>query len=285
MVWAAECYFQDLEMICFAFFVFESKVGSLSTSINNTLIGLFFWTAKVAVHTNTPAPLLWSLCPLPCPTVPGYHATQPVARPAVETLCFLSLLSHSLESTGGISMWTTGPVSPSGISQQRRKRTRTLKAAMVPRYRLPAKGIPKHHLPLLVGSQVSCCSRDLPVKWLWQNIILTNTTLLPFCCFSKQDLRLTPLLPHHPHLCPVHHPSGPHLNLLFLTAHLHLPTTPRLRLCPQAHLLPLLLLLTVMERSWRWRWRWMMIMMGSLQLLELRKTAVGGPLYLQPLLA
>ena len=90
-------------------------------------------------------------------------------------------------------------------------------------------------------------------------------------------------LPQQHPLSLVH--SGPHPNLLFLTAHLHPPTIPRLRLSPQAHHLHLLLLLTVMERSWRWRWRWMMIMTGSLQLLELRKMAAVDLLYLQALQA
>lgn len=88
MVWAAECYFQDLEMIGFYLICFWEQGGFLIHIHNHSLIGPFFWMAKVAVYTNTPAPLLWSLCPLPCPTVPGYHATQPVARPAIETLAF-----------------------------------------------------------------------------------------------------------------------------------------------------------------------------------------------------
>lgn len=75
-------------MICFAFFVFESKGGFPIHSHDHTLIWPFFWTAKVAVQTNTPAPLPWPLCPLPRPTVPGYPATHPVARTVVETLAF-----------------------------------------------------------------------------------------------------------------------------------------------------------------------------------------------------
>lgn len=98
---------------------------------------------------------------------------------------------------------------------------------------------------------------------------------------QKQELLLL-LLPHQHPRSPVR--FGPHPNLLFLTAHLHLPTTPHLRPFPLGHPLHLLHPLTAMEKSWRWRWRWTMITMGSLQPLELRKTAVGDLLYLQLLL-
>lgn len=88
-------------MICFAFIVFESKVGSLSTSII-PLIGLFLWMATVAVYANTPTPK-WAIMSTHLPHFPRDLATQPVSRPDVDS-CPLSLLSHSLESTGGISM-------------------------------------------------------------------------------------------------------------------------------------------------------------------------------------
>lgn len=102
----------------------------------------------------------------------------------------------------------------------------------------------------------------------------------------KQDLLLFPLLLLHQHLLsPVHQPSGLRLNLLFLTAHLHLPTTPRLHLSHQAPHLHPLHLQTAMERSWRWRWRWMTITTGSLPHLEQRKMQAWGLLYLQAPLA
>lgn len=116
----------------------------------------------------------------------------------------------------------------------------------------------------------------------WQNLTLANTS---FYDLTKQDPRLLLLLHQHL-LSPVHRPSGLHLNLLFLPAHLrHHPATPRLHLFPQTHHLHLLPLLTAMERSWRWRWKWMMITTGSLRPLVLKKTAVGGLLYLLVLLA
>lgn len=68
MVWAAECYFQDLEMIGFYFICFWEQGGFLIHDLNHSLIGPFFWMAKVAVHTNTPAPYyghyVHSLAPL-----------------------------------------------------------------------------------------------------------------------------------------------------------------------------------------------------------------------------
>lgn len=68
MVWAAECYFQDLEMILFCFICFWEQGGFLIHIHDHSLIGPFFWMAKVAVHTNTPAPYyghyVHSLAPL-----------------------------------------------------------------------------------------------------------------------------------------------------------------------------------------------------------------------------
>lgn len=141
MVWAAECYFQDLEMICFAFLVFWAQGGFPIHVHNSTLIWPFSWMVKVAVHTKTIAPYC-GVCPLLCPLSQGILPFQPVSRPVVDS-CLLSLLSHFLESTGDIFMWTTGPAPPSGISQQRRSTT-TWRAAKV--LRRQAKRIQKHLL-------------------------------------------------------------------------------------------------------------------------------------------
>lgn len=70
----------------FCFLCFWEQGGFPIHIHNHTLIGLFFWMAKVAVHTNTPAPYCGYYVHSLAPTVPGYHATQQVSRPVVETL-------------------------------------------------------------------------------------------------------------------------------------------------------------------------------------------------------
>lgn len=147
--WAAESYFQDLEMICFALFILESKVGPLSTPIMTHWLGPCSGQLKLLSIPTILFPVFTIMFASLPPLSQGIMALCKFQGPWLRLLFSMSVVPF-LESTSGISMWGSGLVPPSGSFQQRRTRRRTLKTVHACRHRLWVKKIPKHLVMLQV---------------------------------------------------------------------------------------------------------------------------------------
>lgn len=179
--------------IFFCFLCFWDQGGfPINLHIPAVQFGQALRMVQVAVLTKHLPPLVDNMSTLfaHCPRVSRHEASLQAGR---WDSIFLSLLSHFLESTGGISMSTTGPVLPSGIFQPRKTNVTTRRTAKV--LRQLVKGT-QNHLALLMPQ----------VGWrcLGYAIFVVESTIREMCA-SSADFYLSmvstaPPLPSTPAL-------------------------------------------------------------------------------------